>query len=221
MNAASPSGHTLLYDKRHALRQRAKGLSHLMPAFVLLGGVLGVISGEEPLTALVIIELVVGAAYVILLAQELRHLSRGHLHPGNIAWLEIAAGGVLALEGYHIMHRHQVAEAGGAPQRFHVLPWLYFAVAAVYVGMAFWLPRVLGRRHLHLHEAGFGGRLHPLRQGFSFAWEEVASVEPVGPADVLVHLTDGTEKQISFAKMHDGPAHRDRLLAHAARKLKK
>ncbi|QIL75482.1 hypothetical protein [Hymenobacter sp. HDW8] len=220
MNPAAPSNHTLLYDKRHALRQRAKGLSHLMPAFVLLTGILAVISGKEPLTTMVIIELVVGAAYIILLVQELRHLSRGHLHPGKVAWLEIAAGGVLALEGYHIMHRHQLAEAAGAPQRFHVLPWLYFAVAVVYVGLAFWLPRVLGRRHLHLHEAGFGGRLHPLRPGFSFAWEEVASVEAVGAADVRVHLTDGSEKQISFAKMHDGAAHRDRLLAHAKQKLR-
>lgn len=220
MNPAFSSGHTLLYDKRHALRQRARGLSHLMPAVVLLSSILKVISGEVPLSALVIIELVVGAAYVILLVQELRHLSRGHLHPGKIAWLEIAAGGVLALEGYHIMHRHHVVEAAGAPQRFHVLPWLYFALAVVYVAMAFWLPRVLQRRHLHLHDAGFGGRLHPLGRGFSFAWEDVTSVEAIGPADVLVHLTDGTEKRISFAKMHDGPAHRDRLLAHVTEKFK-
>ena len=221
MNPASPSNHTQLYDKRHALRQRAKGLSHLVPAVVLLSSFLKVIGGEVPFTALVIIELVVGAAYVILLVQELRHLSRGHLHPGKIAWLEIAAGGILALEGYHIMHRHHIAEAAGAVKRFHLLPWAYFTLAVIYVSMAFWLPRVLERRHLRLHEAGFGGRLHPLRRGFSFEWEQIKAVEPVGSADVLVHLTDGTEKRISFAKMHDGPAHRDRLLAHATHKLKK
>jgi hypothetical protein len=218
MNPAASNTITL-YQRQHARRQRAKGLMHLTPAVVLLTGMLGVLRGEEPFSPLIIIELVVGLTYIILLVLELRHLGRGHLHPGRVAWLELAAAGILALEGYHIMHRHHLAEAAGAAHRLHLLPWLYFALATLYASMAFWLPRLVERRHLRLHEAGFEGRVHLLRPRFSFVWSDVASVEPSGAADVEVHLKDGTTKLVSFAKLHNGPAHRDQLIAHARQAL--
>lgn len=215
MNPAADPTIITLYERRHARRQRAKGLMHLTPALVLLTSMLGVLGGEEPFSPLIMLELVVGLTYIVLLVLELRHLGRGHLHPGRVAWLELAAAGILALEGYHIMHRHHLAEAAGGPHRLHVLPWLYFTLAVFYATMAFWLPRLVERRHLRLHEAGFEGRVHQLHPRFSFRWAEVASVEPSGAADVEVHLKDGTTQRISFAKTHDGPAHRDQLLTHA------
>lgn len=56
MEAALPApatgGPVTLYSRRHAKQQRAKALSHLGPAFVLLAGVVPILAGTEPLTLL-------------------------------------------------------------------------------------------------------------------------------------------------------------------------
>ncbi|UOG73651.1 hypothetical protein MTX78_16140 [Hymenobacter tibetensis] len=52
MNNLSAAGPIILYHKHRARVERAKGLSHLMPAVVLLSGLFGVISGQEPFTVL-------------------------------------------------------------------------------------------------------------------------------------------------------------------------
>ncbi|UOQ52586.1 hypothetical protein [Hymenobacter cellulosivorans] len=217
MNAAPSAGsdRVTLYTHRHARQQRGKALSHIVPALILLSTATATIMGQEPLTGVTILEFVVGAAYLILMVRELLHLRRHAHHHERVAWLELAAAGILALEGYHILHRHHAADLARGTHSFHVLPYLYFALAVVFVVMAFNLYRAIERRHLHLHAAGFGGRVGLLQPAFQFNWADVTSVEAVGAADVLVRGTDGREQQISFAHLHDGSAHRDRLIAHA------
>ncbi|QJX45567.1 hypothetical protein HMJ29_00865 [Hymenobacter taeanensis] len=207
---------SVLYHKRRARVERAKGLSHLVPAFVLIGGVLGVLVGEEPFTLLVGVELLVGVAYVGLLVREQVHLKRHPAHHERVAWLELAAAGILALEGYHIWHRHHEKALLTGRHQVHVLPWLYALLAVWYTAMAFGMARMYERRHLHLHAEGFSGRLHPFKRRFAFTWNEVVRVEPVGEADVCVHHADGRQQHLSFAALQDGPAHRNRLLEHAA-----
>jgi hypothetical protein len=148
--------------------------------------------------------------------RELRHLQKHPTHHERVAWIELAAAGILALEGYHIWHRHHEKDLLTGLHRVHVLPWLYAVLAIWYAAMAFGLPRLHKRRHLHLHGSGFSGRLHPFRRGFAVTWSDVVRIEPVGEADVRIHHSDGREQLLSFSDFHDGPAHRDRIVAHAA-----
>ena len=218
MNAASAAAAPItLYQQRYIRRQRGKTVVHLVPAVVLLSGVLEVATGAEPLSWLRVVEFVVGAAYLLLMARELRHLrhqSRAHPQHEPVAWLELAAAGILALEGYHLWHRHHEAALASGSTRFHVLPWLYGGVAVFYVGLAFGLRHLLERRFLHLHPAGFRGRVGLLGPAFSYEWADVRAAEPAGPADLVVVHHDGQRRRISFAGLHDGPARRDQLLAH-------
>ncbi|OON68449.1 hypothetical protein [Hymenobacter sp. CRA2] len=217
MNPAAPASqqHIVLHHKRQARMARAKSLSHLVPAGMLVTGVVGVLTKAEPLTPLLVVEFVVGAAYLVLLLRELRHLRHDPHHHERVAWLELAAAGIAALEGYHIWHRHHEAELGGAPARIHVLPYLYALIAAIYVWLAFNSQRLQQRRFLHLHEDGFTGRLHPFSRRFDYRWEELTGVEPVGAAELLVRHRDGRERRLSFDQMHEGATLREQVLAHA------
>lgn len=217
MNHPATSGPVTIYPKRRAQMERAKSLSHLVPAVVLLSGVLGVVGGKERFSVLLAIEIAVGATYLLLLARELRHLRRHPFHHEPVAWLELAAAGILALEGYHIWHRHHEKALQTGQHRFHVLPWLYAGLAVWYVGMAFGMKRLQERRHLHLHDAGFSGRLHPFGRRFAYTWPEVTHLEPIGLTDVLVHHPDGSQRRLSFQKLHEGEALRNQLLAHGRR----
>lgn len=216
MNAAFSAApeRVALYTHRHARQQRGKALSHIVPALILLSTATATFTGQESLTWVTILEFVVGVAYLVLMVRELLHLKR-HAHHERVAWLELAAAGILALEGYHIMHRHHAADLAHGTHRFHILPHLYFALAVFFAVMAFNMYRVIERRHLHLHTEGFGGRVGLLQPAFEFNWSEVESVEAVGAADVLVRCIEGREQHLSFTGLHDGPAHRDRLVAHA------
>jgi len=191
-------------------------LSHAVPAAILVSGLLPVLVGAERLTSLLALEIGVGACYLALMVREFGHLRHPTPHHEPIAWLELAGASILALEGYHIWHRHHEQALATGRATFHVLPWLYFGVAVVYVGLAFGMSHLLNRRYLHLHPTGFGGRLQLLGQPFHFDWAQVRTVEPVGQADVLVHsLAGGPPRRLSFEHLHGGAAHRDRLLAHA------
>jgi hypothetical protein len=214
MNNPAAPGPIILYHKRRARIERAKGLSHLVPAAVLLSGVFGVVTGREPFTLLLGLEVLVGVAYILLLLREIQHTRH---HPNQhepIAWLELAAAGILALEGYHIWHRHHETFLRTGEHKFHVLPWVYATLAVWYVGMTFGIGRIYERRHLHLHAEGFSGRLQPFGQRFAYTWSEVDRLEPSGPTDVLVHHSNGQQQKISFANVQNGPAMRDQLLAH-------
>ncbi|MCB2377543.1 hypothetical protein LGH70_08115 [Hymenobacter sp. BT635] len=211
---AAASERITLFDRRHTRRQRGKALSHIVPALVLLTTATAAMAGQEPLTTLTMLEFAVGAAYLLLLGRELWLLKKHAHHQEPIAWLELAAAGILGLEGYHILHRHHAADLARGTHSFHVLPYLYFLLAALFMGLAFNLSRIQQRRHLHLHAAGFSGRLGIFSQPFHYRWAEVAALEAAGPADVIVHRVDGTRQQISFAHLHDGPRHRDRLVAY-------
>jgi hypothetical protein len=218
-HSTAAGGPTTLFHRRHARRQRGKTLAHFAPAAMLLFSAVAVVSGDEPLSWITGLEFVVGAAYLVLMVRELRQLRHHAHHLENVAWLELAAAGILALEGYHIWHRHHETEARSGPHAFHVLPWLYWALALGFVGMAFGAARLLQRRHLQLHEGGFAGRLHPLRPRFQYDITELAAAEPAGAADLLLTRTNGQQQRLSFEALHDGPAHRDRLLAHIRQHL--
>lgn len=216
MNAASlPTESVVLYHRNRHRIERAKALSHAAPAVALLMGVFNVLGGTEPFTGLVGVELVVGATYLVLLVRELRHLRQhGPEHHEAVAWLELAAAGILALEGYHIWHRHHEQALRTGQHSLHVLPWLYAVLALWYVLMAFGLAQLQQRRYLHLQPEGFGGRLQLLGRKFYYPWTHVARLEPLDAADVIVHRTDGRQQRLSFKGVYNGPAHRDRLLAH-------
>lgn len=223
MNTAAPSaaeGRTTLYHRRHARQQVGKTLGHFVPAVVLVLGLAPAVSGAEPFTFLRVLEVLIGAAYLVLMVQEWRHLRHNPFHRGPVAWLELAAAAILALEGYHIWHRHHEAELlAGGPPKTHVLPVLYAAVAVMFVVMAFRMKQLDGRRFLHLHAHGFTLRTTRLGASQQMRWADIAAAEPAGAADLLVHQPSGETRRISFATMHNGAAHRDQLLAHVARHL--
>ncbi|TLM89203.1 hypothetical protein [Hymenobacter jeollabukensis] len=208
------SARITLYHRQHARRQRAKGLMHLVPALVLLSSGLNLVQGEA-LSGVMLAEIVVGAAYVALLVREILHLRHHPHHREAVAWLEIAGAGILALEGYHIWHRHHEAELAGAPHRIHVLPWLYGALALFYVGLAFSMQHLDARRHLHLLPDGFSLRMHPLGLLRRWHWADIDMLVPVGADELLIRRRDGQEDRLSFAPLHEGGALREQLLQHA------
>ncbi|UYZ59476.1 hypothetical protein [Hymenobacter latericus] len=216
MNAAATSAERLtLYHRHHAKRQRGKALSHLVPALVLLSSVAAVLGGEA-FTWVTAAEIAVGAAYVVLLVRELLHLRKHPHHRERVAWLELAAAGILLLEGYHIWHRHHEAELAGAPHKFHVLPWIYAAAAVAFVVIAFRMPQLDARRFLHLHAEGFSVRLKPFARITEVRWAEVQAVEPAGPTDVLVTWPGGRQQRLGLGQMHNAAELQQRVLAHAA-----
>ena len=217
MNPAIPpaaEGRTTLFHRRHAKQQRGKTVGHLGAAVVLVLGVAPILSGAEPLTLLVGVEVLVGAAYLVLMVRELLHLRHHPFHRERVAWLELAAASILALESYHNWHRHHLAELATGVHRVHTLPWVYAALAVVYVVLAFRMKQLDGRRFLHLHPEGFAVRTRRLGPATALRWTEIATVEPAGATDLLVHRPDGQAHRISFADVHQGAAHRDQLLAH-------
>lgn len=220
MNTAAPAApeeRTTLYHRRHARQQVGKSFGHFGPAVVLLLGIAPVLSGDEPFTVLRTLEVLIGAAYLGLMVREWRHLRHDAFHREPVAWLELAAAAILALESYHIWHRHHEAELAGKPHKTLVLPALYAAVAVLFVVMAFRMKQMDGRRFLHLHPGGFALRTTRLGRAHRLRWAEVASVEPAGPAGVLIRRVDGREHRVVFDALHEGAGHRDRLLAHVRR----
>lgn len=206
----------LLYPRRYHKSARVKALSHLAPAVLLVGGLLPLAQGQERLTPLLALEIVIGAAYLVLMARELRHLRHPVPHTEPVAWLELAAAGILALEGYHIWHRHHEHALATGTHQLHVLPWLYALAAAMYVGLAFGTTRLARRRYLHLPATGFDGRLRMLGAPFRFEWSQVRLVEAQEPASLLVYpQSAAAPRNLSFAHLLHGAQHRDRLLAHA------
>jgi len=221
MNAATApatEGRTVLYHRRHAKMQRAKSLSHVGPAVVLLLAVAPVLGGTEAFTPLTALEFLVGTAYLVLMVRELRHLRHNPFHREPVAWLELSAAAILAFESYHIWHRHHAAELASGVHRVHILPWIYAATALAFVVMAFRMKQMDGRRFLHLHAQGFAVRTNRLGRAQEFGWADLAAVAPAGPADVLVRRPAGQQHRISFAQVHNGAAFRDHLLAHVAQR---
>jgi hypothetical protein len=210
----------MLSNRRHPRRHFAKALGHLGPALVLVSGVAPVLTGAEPLTFLAGLELVVGAAYLVLMARELLQLRHNPFNQARVAWLELAAAAILALESYHSWHRHHEAALAGAPPRPHLLPWLYAAGAVVYVVLALRMRQLANRLYLHLHDDGFAVRTGQFGRAHHVRWADVAAAEPAGPTGVLIRRTDGQEHRIAFDRLHDGPAHRDRLLAHVQKAIR-
>lgn len=225
MNTANstpePEERTTLFHHRHHRRQVGKSLSHLYPAVVLLLGVAPVLTGQEPFTLLLGVEIVVGALYIGLMLRELRHLRHKPFHSERVAWLELAAASILFLEGYHIWHRHHEAELAGAPHRLHLLPWVYGTVACIYVVLAFRMHQLVGRTYLHLHADGFAVRTGRYGKEHKLRWADIATVAPDGPTGVLVRRTDGQKHRIAFNNLHDGAAHRDKLLARLQQAVNK
>lgn len=224
MNApAAPAfEHHPLHHRRHAIRQRTKALSHLVPALVLVQGAVGALSSGA-LEWVRGLELAVGLAYVGLLIREMIHLRRhptGAVHHGP-EWLELAAAGILALEGYHIWHRHHEAELAGEPHRTHYLPWLYAALALVYVGLAFGAGRLATRQGLHFTADGFWMRLLPISQVRRVQWADLQAVTIAPNAtDLLLHPRGGGLPQLlKLSPYHNAEVLRERIMAHAAQAL--
>ncbi|MDQ2773222.1 MAG: hypothetical protein M3Y54_22280 [Bacteroidota bacterium] len=215
--AAPVVEHHPLHHRRHAIRQRAKAFSHLFPALVLVQGAVEALSTGE-LEWVRGLELAVGLAYVGLLIRELRHLRR---HPTGAAhhgpeWLELAAAGILALEGYHIWHRHHEAELASGIHRTHYLPWIYGGLTLVYVGLAFGAGRLAARQGLHFTQEGFWMRLLPISRVRRVRWSDLQAVTVAPNAtDLLLHPRAGGPPQLlKLSAYHNGEVLRERILAH-------
>lgn len=210
----------ILYPRRYHKSARAKALTHLVPAILLVSGLLPLVQGHEHLTPLLALEVIIGAAYLVLMGRELWHLRHPTPHAEPIGWLELAAAGILALEGYHIWHRHHEHAVAAGTHQLHVLPWIYATTAVMYVGLALGASRLSRRRYLHLPATGFEGRLRMLGPPFQFEWPQVRMVEPQEPASLVVHpLGAAAPQQLSFAHLLHGAQHRNRLLDHALANL--
>jgi hypothetical protein len=168
-------GLTTLYHRRHARQQVGKTFGHLGPAVVLLMGIAPVLAGTELLTPLLAFEVLVGAAYLGLMVRELLHLRHQPFHREPVAWLELAAAAILALESYHIWHRHHESELAGRPHKTLILPALYAALAVLFVVMAFRMKQMDGRRFLHLHPGGFALRTKRLGVKQELGWADIAN----------------------------------------------
>ena len=208
-----------LPHRRHAVRQRAKALSHVVPALVLVQAGAAAFSGSEQLSVR-LLELVIGTAYLVLLVREWRHLRHPPTGapPHGPAWLELAAAGILALEGYHIWHRHHEAELAGAPHRVHYLPWLYAVLALVYVGLTFGAGRLARRQGLHFTADGFWLRLRPLGRVQRVHWAALRAITPAasGP-DLLLHALGGGAPQVlKLSPYYNAALLHERLLVYAA-----
>ncbi|OGX85058.1 hypothetical protein [Hymenobacter glacialis] len=223
MNAVIPPSSTeepaALVRRRHTRRQFAKTLGYLGPALVLAGGVAPVLAGTEPLTGLRAVELLLGASYLVLMLRKIWQLRLNPFHQSAVAWLELAAAAILAIESYQLWHRYHEAELAGAPVQVPVLPWLYAAVAVVYVVLAFRMRQLATRQYLHLHAEGFAVRTGQAGQAHNLRWADIATVEAAGATSVLIRRTDGQEHRIAFDGLPDGQAHRDRLLAHLRKSI--
>ncbi|MFD2718577.1 hypothetical protein ACFST9_07610 [Hymenobacter monticola] len=73
-------GRTTLYHRRHAKQQVGKSLGHVAPALVLFFGVVPILTGAEHFTLLGALEIAVGAAYLVLMVREMRHLRHNPFH---------------------------------------------------------------------------------------------------------------------------------------------
>jgi Spy/CpxP family protein refolding chaperone len=50
---------------------------------------------------------------------------------------------------------------------------------------------------------------------FAFMADALPAPAAEGPAAVQPRFTDGRQQRVSFARLHEGPAHRDRFVAYA------
>ncbi|OUJ67401.1 hypothetical protein BXP70_28850 [Hymenobacter crusticola] len=178
-------------------------------------GVTPLASGKEALTLLTSLEVIVGLTYLVLMVRELRHLHHYPFQQPRIAWLELAAAAILALESYHLWHRHHAAELAGAPHRTHLLPWLYALVALLYVVLAFSFQALTQRRYLQLQADGFAIRTGLFSSVHQVCWAELTALEPVDPSAVRLRYRDGHEQLLTFAGFQQGVGHRNRLLSYA------
>ena len=217
MNASTPGpdGTITLFPRQHVRRQVGKALGHLAPAIILALGVGSLFSGEEPLTPLVGLEVLAGLTYFGLMVRELWHLRHTPFHQERIAWLEVAAAAILAVESYHLWHRHHAAELAGAPRRTHLLPGVYALVAGLYVLLAFRFQALTQRRYLQLQADGFAVRTRLLFPVLQVRWVELAAIEPVGASALCLHYLDGHKHDLTFVDFYEGGVHRDRLLMYA------
>lgn len=216
MNAPVPTadGKITLFPQQHVRRQVGKAVGHLFPAVILVVGVIPLFSGTEPPTLLAWVEVIAGFTYLVLMGQELRHLRQAPFHQQRIAWLELAAAAILALESYHLWHRHHEAERAGAPPRLHLLPWVYAVVAALYVVLAFCFSTLIQRRYVQLSADGFAVRTSLFAPVQQVQWAHLAAIEPVSQSGLRLHYTTGQTTSLSFEGFQDAVAHRDRLLQH-------
>ncbi|MFC7668220.1 hypothetical protein ACFQT0_13165 [Hymenobacter humi] len=61
------------------------------------------------------------------------------------------------------------------------MPWLYAAVACMYVVLSLRMRQLASRLYLHLHGDGFAVRTGQLGSAHHVRWADVAAVEPAGP----------------------------------------
>lgn len=153
-------------------------MAHLGPAVLLVHGTAKAVRHRE-VSGLHGLEFAVGAVFVALV---LRHWFRVRYRADRAAphgpeWLELAAAGILGLEGYHLHHRHALAPG---PHSFHVLPWLYGAVAVGYALLAFHPAWLVRRRGLRFTPDGFWLRRWALGRARRAHWAALRAVVPVG-----------------------------------------
>ena len=217
--SAAPVSHEL-FTARDARRDRVKGLDHLVPAGVLVVGAVDAFRRHEA-GGFRMLELAVGAAFVVLLVEHwVRVRTRpapvpGPAHGHGPVWLELAAGGLLGLEAYHLAHRPAAATG---PSHWHLLPWAYGALAVWYVLQAFHRARPASRRRLHVTAEGFWLRRWVLGRARRVSWSALRALVPVGvgPDLLLYPRAGGPPEPLVLRRYLNGPALCAVLRAQAA-----
>jgi hypothetical protein len=173
---------SVLLHPTRMLRLRLS-MAHAVPGLVLvLTGITGL--REEGLHPLPIAEVAAGAAVLIAVARELRrHGDGGH---GAVGWVEIFAGLMLMVEGWHAHH----PGAGFQPGTIYGIAGLL----AIGVGIAY--PRIPRIRKLVLDDERFHIRTSPFRR-LGMPWRDVETFE-TGPREIAVRTREGKRHSIDL-----------------------
>lgn len=177
---------TLLHPTR--IQRLRLSLSHAVPGILLvLIGLTGL--REEGLHLLPIAEVAAGASVLIAVVQEIRrHGKAGH---GAVGWVEVCAGIMLIVEGWHAHHPGR----GFQPATLYFLAGLAtIAIGAGYARIPRLRRMVLDDEHLHIRTAPF--------RSMGMAWRDVVSIE-TGPRTIAVRTREGKRHAIDLGAVEN------------------
>jgi len=155
----------LVYTKRTRI---AAACSHLgAGAMLFMLGVEGVTHPGHHPAGIAWLSLAVGAAYLVTVVREIRHIRRGHHEQAGVAWVELLAGLVLVVEGIHRLKPGRIFGAAS----FVILTGL------LTVGLGFIKPKLEAACRFEADGEGFLFKPRPWR-GYRYRWDQLAVCRP-------------------------------------------
>ena len=189
----------LLHSRRRERAVLVQKLQHAAPSIVLLfDGLHGVQADPHGFAlALASAEIISSVLVIGSVIRALRHAAGAHApaHHG-VDWIDLFLSGMLATEA--LAHWHET----GHLRR----PTLLLAITMLGLGLLHGriTARIMRRRALRLTEDGITiGR--KFRSRFSASWNEIARIE-IDATRATIVKTDGAERRIDLADLHNGHA---------------